>query len=202
MWGVGGDGAPAKRLSRENAAPVTVKALLGGAAKAAGTALRSSAHSCCHARCACGRRNRVYRIAAKEGMRGCAAPYRISDETERRTMAVSHLFGRHVGVPEASLALVVAAGLVIPFVPMPGEHSTRIAVRFQTADMPRPGSFTVHTSSNICRVLSTLLTYEDSSSGEFVRIDCGKKAEEVAPQIRAERAAVAGAVPTGTTEPR
>jgi hypothetical protein len=117
-------------------------------------------------------------------------------------MAVGHLLGRHIGVPEASLALVVAAGLAIPFVPIPGEHSTRIAVRFQTADMPRPGSFTVHTSSNICRVLSTLLSYADASSGEFVQIDCGRKAEEIAPQIRAERAAEAAVIPAAAAEPR
>ncbi|HEV8016124.1 MAG TPA: hypothetical protein VGP48_11355 [Stellaceae bacterium] len=116
-------------------------------------------------------------------------------------MAVSHLLGRHIGVPEASLALVVAAGLAIPFVPIPGEHSTRIAVRFQTADMPRPGSFTVHTSSNMCRVLAALLSYEDAATGEFVRIDCGKKAEQIAPQIRAERAEAA-AIPAAVTDPR
>ena len=110
-------------------------------------------------------------------------------------MAIGQLLGKYVGIPEASLALLVAASLAVPFVPIPGEHPTRIAVRFQTSDMPRPGSFTVHTSSNICRVLSALLSYEDATTGEFVRIDCGEQAEVVAPQIRAERAAVAAAIP-------
>ncbi|HVA14869.1 MAG TPA: hypothetical protein VNF99_16605 [Stellaceae bacterium] len=117
-------------------------------------------------------------------------------------MAVGHLFGRHFGVPEATLALVVVAGLALPFVPIPGEHVTRIAVRFRTADMPRPGSFSVHTSSNICRVLATLLSYEDRASGEFVQIACGRKAVAVAQQIHAERSAdAAEPVPALATDP-
>ena len=61
-------------------------------------------------------------------------------------MAVGHLVRRHVGFLEATLALLVAVGLLLPFLRIPGEHSTRIAVRFQTADMPQPGGFTVHTT--------------------------------------------------------
>jgi hypothetical protein len=104
-------------------------------------------------------------------------------------MAVGHLVRRHIGFLEATLALLVAVGLILPFVRIPGEHPTRIAVRFQTADMARPGGFTVHISSNICYVLRAFLSYQDPSSGEFVEITCGKRAEAVAPQIRAERAA-------------
>ena len=110
-------------------------------------------------------------------------------------MAVGQLVRRHVGILEASLALAVALGLVLPFLRIPGEHSTRIAVRFQTADMTRPGGFTVHISSNICYVLRALLSYQDPASGEFVQITCGKRAEDLAPQIRAERAAQAAVVP-------
>lgn len=116
-------------------------------------------------------------------------------------MAASHLFGRHIGIPEAGLALVVAAGLALPFVPIPGEHPTRIAVRFRTADMPRPGSFTVHTSSNICHVLSMFLPYRDLTTGAFVQIDCGRKAEALARQIRAERSARPIPVAETATEP-
>jgi hypothetical protein len=116
-------------------------------------------------------------------------------------MAVGQLVHRHVGFLEASLALVVALGLALPFVRIPGEHSTRIAVRFQTVDMPRPGGFTVHISSNICYVLRTLLSYQDPASGEFIQITCGKKAEELAPQIRAERAQ-AQVIPAAEIAPR
>ena len=104
-------------------------------------------------------------------------------------MSVRHLLNRHIGLPEATLALVVAIGLALPFVPVPGEHTTRIAVRFQTANMPRPGSFIVHTSSNICYVLSALLSYQDLASGAFVQVNCGKRADLLAQQIHAERAA-------------
>lgn|SRR5580704_9460771 len=110
-------------------------------------------------------------------------------------MTVRHLFGRHVGLPEASLALVVAVGLALPFVPVPGEHVTRIAVRFQTSDMTRPGSFITHTSSNICYVLSTLLSYQDPSSGEFVQVNCGKRADTLAQQIHTERDTDATTIP-------
>jgi hypothetical protein len=115
-------------------------------------------------------------------------------------MAVSQLVRRHVGFLEATLALIVALGLVLPFLRIPGEHSTRIAVRFQTADMPRPGGFTVHISSSICYVLRALLSYQDTASGEFVQITCGKTAEALAPQIRAERAA-SPVIPAAETTP-
>jgi hypothetical protein len=116
-------------------------------------------------------------------------------------MTVGHLVRRHIGFLEATLALLVALGLVLPFVRIPGEHPTRIAVRFQTADMARPGGFTVHISSNICYVLRAFLSYQDPSSGEFVEITCGKKAEALAPQIRAERAAQAQVFSAAETTP-
>ncbi len=117
-------------------------------------------------------------------------------------MAVGHLVRRHIGFLEATLALGVAMSLAMPFVRLPGEHSTRIAVRFQTADMPRPGGFTVHISSTFCYVLRGLLSYQDPASGAFVQISCGKKAEALAPQIRAARAIQAGVVPAAQTAPR
>ena len=110
-------------------------------------------------------------------------------------MAVGHLVRRHFGFLEATLALIVLLSLALPFVRIPGEHPTRIAVRFQTAEMPRPGGFTVHISSNICYVLRALLSYQEPSSGEFVQVTCGKTAEALAPQIRAERAAQAPVIP-------
>ena len=113
-------------------------------------------------------------------------------------MAVGHLVRTHIGFLEATLALIVVLGLAIPFVRIPGEHPTRIAVRFQTADMPRPGGFTVHISSTFCSVLRALLSYQDPTSGEFVQISCGEKAEALAPQIRAERRAQAAVIPAAT----
>jgi hypothetical protein len=115
-------------------------------------------------------------------------------------MAVSHLLGRRIGIPEAGLAFLVAAGLAVPFLPLPGEHPTRIAVRFRTADMTRPGSFIVHTSSSICHVLAALLSYEDPTTGEFVQINCGKEAAALAKQIRAERAAAPVTIPAAARE--
>jgi hypothetical protein len=117
-------------------------------------------------------------------------------------MAVGRLVHRHIGFLEATLALIVLLGLAVPFVRVPGEHSTRIAVRFQTADMPRPGGFTVHISSTICHVLRAILTYQEPTSGEFVQITCGKEAEAMAPQIRAERVPPAVIPATAKTSPQ
>ncbi|HWE75045.1 MAG TPA: hypothetical protein VG328_17930 [Stellaceae bacterium] len=117
-------------------------------------------------------------------------------------MAVGRLVRRHIGFLEATLALIVLVGLAAPFVRVPGEHPTRIAVRFQTADMPRPTGFTVHISSSICYVMRSLLSYQEPSGGEFVQIACDKKAEALAPQIRAERAAQDPIVPATETTPQ
>jgi hypothetical protein len=114
-------------------------------------------------------------------------------------MSIRHIFDRHVGLPEATLALAVAVGLALPFVPVPGEHITRIAVRFQTADMARPNSFIVHTSSNICYVLSALLSYQDPATGEFVQVNCGKRADILARQIHADQVANSDATLSAAT---
>lgn len=104
-------------------------------------------------------------------------------------MALARRFSGHVGILEAGLALIVAIGLALPFAPIPREHSIRIAVRFWSRDMARPASFIVHTSSNICYVLSRLVSYRDPETGEFVQIDCGKKADAAAREIHAARTA-------------
>jgi len=46
------------------------------------------------------------------------------------------------------------------------------------------------------------LSYQDLASGDFVQIACGKRAEEMAPQIRAERAVQAAVTPVAETTPR
>jgi hypothetical protein len=46
------------------------------------------------------------------------------------------------------------------------------------------------------------LSYQDPPTGEFVQITCGQKAEALAPQIRAERAAQAGVIPTAAETAR
>jgi hypothetical protein len=118
-------------------------------------------------------------------------------------MTVGRLVSRHVGFLEATLALIVLLGLALPFVRVPWEHPTRIAVRFQTADMARPSGFTVHISSSICYLMRSVLSYQEPSSGEFVQISCGKQAEALAPQIRAERAAQGPVIPaTAETAPQ
>jgi hypothetical protein len=129
-----------------------------------------------------------------KGCGGAPGPIDFAGEAELDTMAVGHLLGRHIGIPEACLAFVVVLGLALPFLPIPGEHPTRIAVRFRTSEMPRPGSFVVETSSSICYVLSSLLSYHDRVTGQFVQINCGQEAEALARRIHAERGANAATI--------
>ncbi len=100
-----------------------------------------------------------------------------------------HRQGKGAVVSQATISFVVLLGLAIPFIPFPTDHLTRIAVRFRTSDMTQPSSFTVHTHHAVCVVLSAVMSYEDPETGEFTRVDCGKDAEAIAPQIRAERLA-------------
>jgi len=73
-------------------------------------------------------------------------------------------------------SFVVLFGLALPFIPLPGDHMTRMAVRFRTEAMAVPKGFTAYTPANICAVLAAAMAYEDQASGHFTRIDCGKPA--------------------------
>ena len=73
---------------------------------------------------------------------------------------------------DAALLLVALLGLAAPFMPIPGDRPTRIAVAFQNTGMDEPARFTAHTTDNICHVLAAVLTFEDPNGG-YTRIDCG-----------------------------
>jgi hypothetical protein len=45
-----------------------------------------------------------------------------------------------------------------------------------------------------------LMPYHDRTTGEFVQIDCGRKAEALVRQIRAERAVAS--IPVAASDPR
>jgi len=109
---------------------------------------------------------------------------------------------RQIGILEMVLTLLLALGLLAPFVTPPWEHETRIAVRFRTTDMTHSSGFTVRTSSTICYVLSALLSYRDPTGNGFVQIDCGKRAVAPAQEIRAERAAALHTDPAAAALPR
>ena len=84
---------------------------------------------------------------------------------------------------DAALSALILFGLAAPFLPLPGDRMTRIAVRFQTGDMPAPENFTTRTTHSICTALSAALSYSDPSTGEYVRIDCGRRGSTPAPSV-------------------
>jgi hypothetical protein len=74
----------------------------------------------------------------------------------------------------AAASLLGFLGLALPFIPVPGDRITPIAVEFRTADMATPASFTASTRTSICVVLAASMAYEDPASGGYTRIDCGR----------------------------
>ncbi len=77
---------------------------------------------------------------------------------------------------DLAFAVVVLLGLALPFIPVPGDRMTRIAVRFQTTGMNAPGNFTTRTTRSICSILSAVMSYEDREAGEYLKVDCGRRA--------------------------
>ena len=71
-------------------------------------------------------------------------------------------------------SLLAFLGLALPFIPLPGDQATRIAVEFRTAEMAAPRSFTARTTGNICYALAAAMAYDDPANGRFTRIDCGR----------------------------
>ncbi len=76
---------------------------------------------------------------------------------------------------DSALLLVALLGLAAPFIPLPGDQATRIAVHFRVPGMTRPGSFSTRTSDSICEVMAAVLTFNDQAKGDFARIDCGRQ---------------------------
>ena len=74
----------------------------------------------------------------------------------------------------AAGSLLVLFGLALPFIPLPGDQITRMAVRFRTEAMAKPKGFIADAPADICAVLAAALAYDDRASGRFTRIDCGK----------------------------
>lgn len=89
-------------------------------------------------------------------------------------MAGDHSSGKGLDRRAAALSFLVMLGLAVPFIPVPGDHVTRIAVQFRTAEMTAPASFTARTKNSICRVLAVVLAYEDPTEGGYTRIVCGR----------------------------
>lgn len=87
---------------------------------------------------------------------------------------------------EAILSLLVLTGLALPFIPLPGDHLTRIAVEFRTPAMSESAHFSARTKRSICLALAAAMSFGDPRQDVFTRIDCGSTgAPAPIPAVRA-----------------
>ena len=77
---------------------------------------------------------------------------------------------------DAALSFLVLLGLALPFIPLPGDRPTRIAIHFQGSDPADRKSVTGRTSATICQVLALAMAYEEPTNGGHLRVHCGKPA--------------------------
>lgn len=82
--------------------------------------------------------------------------------------------------PVAAWLLLALFGLALPFIPIPGDHTTRIVVQFRQAEMAAPTRFTAHTTASICQVLAAAMDFEDRANGTYTHIGCGRAAPDLA----------------------
>ena len=75
----------------------------------------------------------------------------------------------------AAGSFLVFLGLAVPFIPIPGDRSTRIAVQFRATAMNEPTRFTARTRTSICTVLAAVMAYDNPTDGGYTHIDCGSR---------------------------
>ena len=102
----------------------------------------------------------------------------------------------------AAGSLLILLGLGLPFLPVPGDRVTKIAVQFRTAEMAQPAGFTARTKSSICRALAAALAYEDPAGGGYTRIACGHPATSDVAQAAKEVVGAGGIEPPTPTMSR
>ena len=88
-------------------------------------------------------------------------------------MSSHRLIGDGRRCRDSAFALLALAGLAAPFMPIPGDHPTRIAVHFRRPDMRKSAKFSALTDDSICEVFASTLSFDDAAEGAFTRVDCG-----------------------------
>ncbi|MGH6969493.1 MAG: hypothetical protein ACREEL_08055 [Stellaceae bacterium] len=74
---------------------------------------------------------------------------------------------------DLAISFLLLLALAIPFMPVPGDHVTRMHVRFHTHGAA-PHAFTAETLHSICTVMAATLAYNDPRTGQYTRISCGR----------------------------
>jgi hypothetical protein len=72
----------------------------------------------------------------------------------------------------AAVALVLAA-LALPLMHLVSD-AARMHIKFRSAEMAKPQSFTTDTSRSTCALMAAALGYENPDTGAFTRVDCGE----------------------------
>jgi hypothetical protein len=105
-------------------------------------------------------------------------------------MARANAISEGIDYPVAAWLLLALLGLALPFIPVPGDHLTRIVVQFRRSEMAEPTRFTADTTTTICQVLAASMAYQNPVQGYYTRIGCGRRA---APDLAPGAAKVVGA---------
>ena len=102
----------------------------------------------------------------------------------------------------AAGSFLVFLGLAVPFIPIPGDHFTRIAVQFRATAMNEPTRFTARTTASICNVLAAAMDYDDPKDGGYTHIDCGNRDRSRAAEGAVEMVGAGGIEPPTPTMSR
>lgn len=73
---------------------------------------------------------------------------------------------------DATAALIVAASLALPFLPLPGDGTARMKVDFRIPGDKKPQLVLTETTRSVCAVMAAALAYDNPQTGAFTRINC------------------------------
>ena len=73
---------------------------------------------------------------------------------------------------ERALLILAFIGLAAPWMPIPGDHPTRIAVQFRHAGMAAPQRFAAPGDASLCAITQASLSFGDPAKGSFTQVNC------------------------------
>lgn len=73
---------------------------------------------------------------------------------------------------ERAVATLVVTGLVLPFLPVPGDGLAHMKVHYRSDGAAAPAKFATQAPLSVCEVLAYSLGYENPEAGTYTRVDC------------------------------
>jgi hypothetical protein len=89
-----------------------------------------------------------------------------------RRVAHDHRPGERFTWRERIIATAVVAGLVMPFLPVPGDGTARMKVHYRNDGAAAPAKFATTAPISVCQLLAYSLVYEHPETGTYTRVDC------------------------------